>query len=72
MLGLSLHIGFIHGNTRNAFVFDLSEFYKTIPFYEKIKKNSNSTKNLLDDIASLIYDNEFSLPDKIYALLSDN
>jgi CRISPR-associated protein Cas1 len=41
LMGFSPHIGFLHGVKRNAFVFDLSEIFKTEKFYKIINEKEN-------------------------------
>lgn len=54
LMGLSPHIGFLHGKKRNAFIFDLSEIIKTEEYYEIIKNNYD-IKEMLMNISKFIY-----------------
>jgi CRISPR-associated protein Cas1 len=48
IMGLSPHLGILHGTTRNAFVFDLSEIFKTKRFYHIIAMSTNISSMLVD------------------------
>ena len=53
LIGLSPHIGFIHGKVRNAFIFDLSELIKTEDYY-KIINDAVDFKDMLMNLSVFI------------------
>lgn len=57
MIGLSPHIGFLHGTRRNAFVFDLSEYIKDYDYYKLLSyQHDNAIKDSLRNISKFIFE----------------
>lgn len=56
--GLSPHLAFIHGRSRNSFIYDLADVFKTEEYYQLIKKSKDLKKCLLN-LSDYLHNKDF-------------